>query len=78
MLIVRARFPNIDPTDSYTQPNVFIEGEVDFFFADTNRTILAKVREVVFGVEKHEIHEWLRVDGKPLRNPHPNGGTLTS
>lgn len=33
--------------------------------------ILRKVRRLVKELENHEVDEWLRVDGVPVRDPHP-------
>jgi hypothetical protein len=33
--------------------------------------LLTRVRRVMYELSNHEIDEWLKLDGAPLRDPHP-------
>jgi hypothetical protein len=37
----------------------------------TEQQILAQIENLLLEIERHEIAEWLRVDGMPVQEPHP-------
>jgi hypothetical protein len=74
VITVIAKVPNVDNPDEMIEigrPNMYTLADIasasyewkDYF----HHMVLALIRKI----EMHEIDEWLKIDGKNFRNPHP-------